>query len=231
MPSVITVIPARGGSKGIPKKNIALLGGKPLLAYTIEAAQEAHLDGPIVVSTDDNEITAVAKKLGVEVVKRPQEISGDTAPTEDALLHTLDEYQARGMSFDLVLTLQPTSPFRKPQTISAFVKQFCEMRSKYDAMLSFHEDRTDFWFQEDNGEFRRLFPDAPRRRQARRPLYGENSVLYITKVTALSETKSILGRRPAGFIIQHEEALDINDPCDLLLAEFLLSKSPSYGKN
>lgn len=231
MASIITIIPARGGSKGIPKKNIALLGGKPLLAYTIEAVQEANLNGPIVVSTDDYEIAVIAKKFGAQVVKRPQEISGDTAPTEDALLHVLYEYQARGMSFDMVLTLQPTSPFRNPKTISEFVKRFCEIHSEYDAMLSFHEDRTDFWVQEGNGAFHRLFPDAPRRRQARRPLYGENSVLYITKVTALSETKSILGRRPAGFIIAHEEALDINDSRDLLLAEFLLSQNPSHGKN
>lgn len=220
---LLIIIPARGGSKAIPKKNIALLGGKPLLAWTIEAARAAGNCGRIVVSTDAADIAAIARRYGVEVIDRPAELSGDTASTESALLHALDVLEAQGMRFDGVLTLPPTSPFRKPETIRAFVERFITLAPDEDALFTLHEDRTDFWVQETDGSFRRRDPNAPRRRQDRQPLYAENSAMYCTRTQALRETGFILGRRSVGFIINVDEALDINEPRDLLYAEVLVS--------
>lgn len=221
--NILAVITARGGSKGIPKKNIVPLCGKPLLAYTLESVLATKLSGRVVVSTDDDEIAAVAEKYNVQVIKRPPEISGDTASSESALLHVLDVLKKEEYFPDAVLLLQPTSPLRKAETIQKFVARFETIKNEYDAMLSLHEDRTDFWVN-NGGVFGRLFPNAPRRRQAREPLYAENSALYITNVDALRKTGSVLGSKTAGFIIDEDEALDINEPQDILLAELLLKK-------
>lgn len=222
MISILTVITARGGSKGIPRKNLVLLCGKPLLVYTIESALGAKLNGKVVVSTDDSEISSVAKANGAEVIKRPDEISLDTSSTESALLHALDVMEQRGFFPDAVLTLQPTSPFRKPETIRKFVDKFESLRGDFDSMLALHEDRTFFWVKGSNDEYKPLFADAPRRRQAREPLYPENSLLYITNTEALRKTGSIFGKKAAGFIVDPDEAVDINEPRDILFAEFLM---------
>lgn len=227
MLSLLTVITARGGSKGIPRKNMVLLGGKPLLSYTFESILAAHLEGRIVVSTNDNEIEQFSRTFSVEVIKRPHEISGDTASSESALLHALDVVARSGFHPEAVLTLQPTSPFRKPETIKKFVEKFFQIKDSFDAMLSVNENRDVFWIPAPDGSFRRLFPDAPRRRQERTPLFLENSALYITKVDVLRKTKSVLGEKTAGFVIGQEEALDINEPMDLLFADFYIK----YGSS
>src|SRR5262245_16604424 len=115
---MIAVIPARGGSKGIPRKNVKLLAGKPLLAHPILHAKHAPAVTRIVVSTDDEEIVAVSREWGAEVVPRPPEISGDRASSESALLHTLDYLKRKeGYEPNLVLFLQATSPLRAPHDI------------------------------------------------------------------------------------------------------------------
>lgn len=220
----LIVIPARGGSKGIPGKNIYPLKGKPLLAYTIEMIIKADLDNvDVVVSTDAPKIKEAALQYeGIEVVDRPDEISGDKASTEDALIHAVNEMERiKGKQYDAVLTLQPTSPLRKPETLKAFIMEYENNTDKYDALLSLTEDRTDFWIC-DNGEFGRLYPDAPRRRQDRKPLYRENSAYYITKTEALKNYHSVLGSRTGGFVIAESEGIDINEPVDLKIAEAFL---------
>lgn len=224
----LIVVPARGGSKGIPKKNIYPLVGKPLLSYTLEVIQRAGLaDTDVAVSTDSEEIAEVARSFsGVEVVHRPAEIAGDRASTEAALLHALNVMQERyGVKYDAVLTLQPTSPLRQPETLKQFIKTYEEQKDRYDAILSLHEDRSDFWVKKGDGVFDRRDPAAPRRRQEREPLYVENSAYYITSVVALRETHSVLGRRVNGFVIPESEGIDINEPVDLVIAEALLRGS------
>lgn len=221
----LAVIPARGGSKGIKKKNIALLCGKPLLGYTIEAARMADINGDIVVSTDDKDIAETAGGYSIEVIWRPKAISGDTAKTEEALIHALDYMKKmHGKTYDAVITMQPTSPFRKPETIRNFLKEYEKNRTVFDALLTLSEDRTDFWEKRDDGSFTRLFPDAPRRRQERKPLYAENSCLYVTDTEALRGTKSVLGRKVNGIVISSLEGLDINEPMDLVIAESYMGK-------
>lgn len=221
---ILAVIPARGGSKGIPRKNIYPLLGKPLLEYTLECVIEADVCEDIVVSTDSNEIMNVARNYNqIIIVPRPDDISGDTASTESALIHALD-YMKKfyNKEYDAVMTLQATSPLRKAETIKAFKERYERDYNKYDAMLTLHENRVDHWVRDDSGNFERLYPNASRRRQERKPLYMENSCIYITSVTSLIETKSVLGHRVNGFIISEEEGMDINEPIDIKIIEGIM---------
>ena len=211
------------GSKGIPKKNIQHVGDKPLLCYAIDSILDSGIDVDIVVSTDSDEIAQVALDHGgAYVIKRPESISGDGAKTEDALLDALDQMKSLyGKTYEVVLTVQPTSPFRKPETVKKFWEKFSEICNEYDAMLTLNETRTDYWVEE-SGSYHRLYPDAPRRRQDRKPLYIENSCLYATTVETLKETHSVLGNNVQGFLIDERETLDINEPIDLVLANLLV---------
>ena len=122
-PGVLAIIPARGGSKGIPRKNVRPLLGRPLLAHSIEHARQAPSVTRVVVSTDDAEIAAVARRFGAEVVDRPAEISGDAASSESALLHVLDHLRdAEGYEPDLVVFLQATSPLRRPGDVQGAIE-------------------------------------------------------------------------------------------------------------
>lgn len=220
----LIVIPARGGSKGIPHKNIAPVNGKPLLQYTIEAAIKAELDDTVIsVSTDDVMIAEVAAHYDrVLVVKRPAEISGDKAKTEDALIHAAQVYKEKfGYRCDIIIVLQPTSPLRKPSTLKNFVKAYLENIKVFDAMLTLHENREDHWLKTSTG-FERLYPNAPRRRQEREPLYIENSSIYGVTLNALEKTGSVLGTNVTGYVIDEEESIDINEPFDLILTDMIM---------
>ena len=222
----LIVIPARGGSKGIPGKNIFPINGKALLEYTIEVALEASLENAdIAVSTDSEKIKAVANKYkDIYVVDRPAEISGDKASTESALLHALDFMEkSYKKNYDSVITLQATSPLRKSETLRRLIEEFENGYPKFDALLSLNENRSDFWQEVKQGSYERLFKDAPRRRQERKPLYVENSAYYITGVDALRATKSVLGNVVNGFLIDEYEAIDINEMIDIYIAEGILN--------
>jgi CMP-N,N'-diacetyllegionaminic acid synthase len=202
------------------------LKGKPLLAYTIEAALGSGLCDSLWVSTDCTEIADVARSFGAQIIMRPADLSTDKASTESALIHALDTVSAQtGICFDTVLTLQPTSPLRRSESIAEFVNAFRE-RSDLDAMLTLHRDSSDFWVRESNG-YSRLYPNAPRRRQEREPLFVENSCMYITRAGPLRETQFILGKSCDGFEITATEAIDINEPIDLVFAAAMLEKQLS----
>lgn len=223
----LIVVPARGGSKGIPKKNIYPVLGKPLLEYTLEASLKAHIEGDIVVSTDSEDIAAVVQKFQeIEVVKRPDNLSTDNSTTEVALIHALNYMkEVYDKEYDCVVTMQPTSPLRKAKTIKKFIEEFEKNFEQYDSQLTFTETRSDYWILNQNNEFKRLFPDEPRRRQDRTPLYIENSCLYITKVEILRKTKSVLGEKIKGFIIDEIEGVDINQYEDIKIAEIYLKEN------
>lgn len=222
----LIVIPARGGSKGIPGKNIYPINGKPLLEYTLDVISRAQLsDTDVAVSTDSEKIMEVARKYdNVIAINRPAEISGDKSSTESALMHALD-YMERSYNktYEAVITLQATSPLRKEETLRRFVEQFELDYPRYDALLSLNEDRSDFWTEVNEGAFERLFKNAPRRRQERKPLFVENSAYYMTGVKELRETGSILGTKVNGFVISEYEAVDINEMIDIYITEGILA--------
>lgn len=219
---MIIVIPARGGSKRLPHKNILPLKGKPLLAYTLEAIKATGLKIPTYVSTDDERVADVARTYpGVEVVMRPAEFASDTASTESVLLHVLDILAERGQAPRWLMTLPPTSPFRSADTIRKFAESTAGCANDIDCLMSVTEDRSDFWRMHDDGRMQRLFPEAPRRQQDRTPLFEENSAVYMSRAQALRDTGFILGNSVRGIAIPSIEGFDINTAEDMRLAECL----------
>jgi len=224
--NMIVVIPARGGSKRIPKKNITPLLGKPLLEYTLDAVFKAGLDCPIYVSTDDDEIADIAANYNsVFVVKRPANIASDEASTESVLQHVLDSLISVRDAPEWVMTLPPTSPFRTHETIQQFVDIVLSSTVTQDCLMSVTENRGDFWVRSEDDGLVRLFSDAPRRQQERLPLFEENSAIYITKVSSLKKTGSILGESVRSISIPYIEGFDINTIDDLKVAECLAKMS------
>ena len=219
----LIVIPARGGSKRIHHKNIALLQGKPLIQYTIDCVSDAGLFDFLSVSTEDSTIAQIAKLNGVRVFNRPLELAKDNTSTEMALINSLDQFENDGNGLpEWIMTLPPTSPLRSASSLTSFIEKLDSVSKDIDCLMSVTENRGDFWSFGSNGNFQRLFPDAPRRQQDRTPLFEENSSIYLTRVAALKETGSILGRKVIGIPISNYEGLDINTPDDLQLAEVLI---------
>lgn len=221
---ILCVVPARGGSTRVPRKNIRELGGKPLLVHTLDAVTGSGLDLSLVVSTDDPLIAEVASESGASVLMRPKELASSTASTEVVLLHALDELEKSGRNFRWVMTLPPTSPFRQSATVRRFVEALSENVDDYDCLFSVHENYGDFWVRNKQGDISRLFPDAPRRQQDREPLFEENSAIYISSVHALREHNSVLGRSVRGLVIDPIEAIDINLPVDFIIAESIMQQ-------
>jgi len=225
---MIVVIPARGGSKRVPRKNVYPLKGRPLLSYTLDALQATSLNLPTYISTDDDFIASIGRNYpGVEVVMRPPEISGDLASTESVLLHILNLLESRQQFPEWVITLPPTSPFRSASTICRFVDSAKQSEADIDCIMSVSPNYGDFWRLRDQGRMERLFPDSPRRQQEREPLYEENSAIYASRTQALRETGLIFGRAVRGIVISTRESFDINNMDDIRLAESLLGELSS----
>ena len=141
---ILAFIPARGGSKGIPRKNLKKICGKPLINWSVEAALNARLVDRVVVSTDDQEIADTALKAGAEVpFLRPVELASDTSSTEDAMLHALAFEESEDRHYDAMLLLQPTSPLRRPDTIDAAITHF--ISSNCNSLVSVCEDHSFTW--------------------------------------------------------------------------------------
>ena len=223
------VIPARCESQRVALKNIRPLAGKPLIAYTVEAALAANFADPPIVSTDCEEIASVARAFGARVVMRPVELASATASTESALLHVLDVLALEGRRPAWIMTLPPTSPLRTAATIRRFAAEVEQRPGDQDCLMSVTENRGDFWRMSQGGMIHRLFPDAPRRQQDREPLFEENSAVYLTAVAALRATGSILGRRARGIAIESAEGWDINSAFDFDIAEALLVRANGEG--
>jgi CMP-N,N'-diacetyllegionaminic acid synthase len=193
------------------------------LAYTIETAKQSrHLDR-WVVSTDDEAIAKVATGCGAEVIRRPAEYATDQAPTEWALLHALDVLKASGYCPDFIVTLEPTSPFRTAGLIDRCI-EFAIERPDADCVMTVTETRKCYGRLVE-GRFEYLFPDQPRRRQDRTSLYEESSTVYVTRTSVLERDRSVLGHVRYGVVVENRrEAIDINEPMDLLIAEAVLAQ-------
>jgi len=225
---VIGVIPARRGSKGVPKKNIKPLLGKPLIAHTIEEARKSKYLDRIVISTDDPEIAEICGELGAGVVVRPSEFATDTAPTELALIHVVESLSRGGYEPDVVVTLEPTSPLRTHQLIDRCIEVLWETGAdsvisvkKIDACLGTIAE----------GRFEYLIKNQPRRRQDREPLYLESSTVYVTRTETLLERGSVLGERLYAVVVDEDEAIDINTPLDLVIAEAVMRWRQGRGSH
>lgn len=225
---VVTIIPARGGSRRIPKKNLRLLNGKPLIAYTIEQALAAQRVRRTVVTTDDPEIAKVAVSFGAEVITRPVEIATDTATSESALLHALDHLQATdGYVPELVVFLQCTSPIRNPEDIDQAIETL--LQEGADSLLSAHPTRLFVW-EEREGSLRSLtFDYSDRRREQDMPRhYRENGSIFVFRPWVLRELNNRLGGKIVVYEMDYWASFDINEEEDFQLCEWLLTQGPRH---
>ena len=218
---IVGIIPARGGSKGLPKKNIKDLCGKPLICYTIETAINSNLIDKIVVSTDDEETARIASKYNeIDVCMRPYKLSTDTASTESALIHACEFLtKKKNIDVDYVLTLEPTSPFRSINIIKQAINLLLD--DSFDSVVAVTEIKS-VLARVKNNHFSHVFPNQPRRRQDREGLYQESSTIYGTSYKKLIEKNLVIGDAPAALLINQNEAFDINDEFDFQIANFMM---------
>lgn len=218
---ILGVIPARGGSKGVLRKNIRPLAGEPLIGHSLRSAgQVAEID-LLVVSTDDAEIGETAQKYGVRIINRPVELAADNSSTEVVLLHALEVLELEGQQFDVILVLEPTSPLRSPHTILNAIAACVD--GSAPSVLAVRETKENIGFVRD-GLFRPVVRGAPRRRQDRAPFYVESSTIYACRVDYLRRTGSLVAENWAALVVPEEEVPDINTEVDFWWLEFLMEK-------
>jgi YrbI family 3-deoxy-D-manno-octulosonate 8-phosphate phosphatase len=227
MREVLAIIPARGGSKGIPGKNIRSLAGKPLIAHSIQHAREARQVTRVVVSTDDPSIAKVAADWAAEVVMRPAEIARDDSPSEQALLHVLDTLQKNeGYEPELVVFLQATSPIRRPGDVDGAIDSL--VTAGADSLFSASPQHGFVW-RADGGEPVSVtydFRSRPQRQNA--PVHVvENGSIYVFRPSILRAHGNRLGGRIATHTMGAKESVQIDEPGDLELAEALLVSAPT----
>lgn len=219
---VLAVIPARGGSKGIPHKNIVDLNGKPLIAYTIEAALQCKYVDRVVVSTDDDEIAEVSKRFGADVpFIRPAYLSTDTAKSIDALLHAVEFCEQREGVYDIVTLLQATSPFRDAKDLSGALEMYESSGNK--SIVSVHVASENPILLRQRDEQGNVYPilNAPStvRRQEMETYYTVNGAFYINSREQLTQDVS-LNDNDIGYVISRRHGIDIDDVDDLEYARW-----------
>lgn len=224
---VLGIVTARGGSKGVPRKNIRVLAGKPLLQWTAEAALEAKRLARVVLTTDDAEIAAIGRDAGLDVpFMRPAELALDTTPSLPVIQHVVATLEAAGDRYDATCLLQPTSPLRAPDTIDRCI----ELLETTDAdsvmtVLPVPDEHNPHWvfFQDATGALVPALADPPitRRQDLPRAFHREGQV-YATRRDVLMLGNSLYGARTVGYPIDPAESVNIDMPDDWRRAEALL---------
>jgi len=223
---VLAIIPARGGSKGIPKKNIIKVGGKPLIQYTIEAAKASKYIDEIHISTDDVEIVSTVNGLGLHINRlRPKHLAQDNSKTIEVMIDVLDYYNKQNIKFDIVVLLQPTQPLRKSFHIDEAIEKYLEFNEESVVSVSLVNEHP-ILMREIN-EFGTLLPllneTSTIRRQDFTPFYIVNGAVYINKVNELTSNTSLNDNlRP--YIMDRRYHVDIDTYNDLKMFELLLDE-------
>lgn len=223
---MIVIVPARGGSKGLPGKNIRLFGGVPLIEHTLRAALAARSVDRVLVSTDDDEILRVARAVpGVEApVRRPQHLATDDSSALDAYLHLIDSLEImEGRAPESVCVLLPTSPLRRPEDIDAAIQRF--MATNANSVISVSEAKPSAWLHhvDDDGRMERVVDDASplRNRQDHEKVYLPNGSIYVFDVAFARATGSLYGENSYAYLMPPERSVDIDTEADFVSAEAL----------
>ena len=223
---ILALIPARGGSKGLPRKNIKPLLGKPLIAWTVEQAKNSKYIDKVVVSTDDEEIAEISKKYGAEVpFLRPKELARDDSPTIDAIIHAINWFEERGEFFDILILLQPTSPLRTTEDIDNAIELFLNNKDALSLISVKENEHPPFWSLEIENKFLKpLFGEEyfKKRRQELPKSYMPNGAIFISYVDILKKYKTFYTPKTIAYIMPPERSIDIDNEFDFLLAEFIL---------
>ena len=224
--SLLAIIPARGGSKGIPGKNIKALNGRPLIYYTLDAASSVVPSENICISTDSDEIIRVVREYGLDVpFKRPSNLATDTAGSYEVILHAIEFYEKRGMQYDSIVLLQPTSPFRTGKHVR---QAHALYQSDLDMVASvkiahanpyftlFEENTAGFLSRSKTGSFTRR-QDCP-------VVYEFNGAIYIMNVQSLKKGSHTSFSRIKKYVMTEEDSLDIDTNFDWMIAESIISQ-------
>jgi len=225
---ILGIIPARGGSKGIPKKNIKFLGGKPLLQYTSEIALQSKMLSKVIISSDDEEIIAVAKTLGITVpFIRPKNLAEDTSSTLDVIKHAVDFLEKQGEHFDAICLLQVTSPFRTLQLLDSAIEKF--ISNNTDSLVSVlevpHEFNPHWVFKKSDNNTLELSTgekEIIKRRQDLPKTYFRDGSIYITKTAVLMNKNSLYGNTVGYIESSKERYVNIDTMRDWIKAEKML---------
>ena len=221
----VAIIPARGGSKGIPKKNLKKINGIPLVLYSVSHAKLSKYIDEVIVSTDSKEIQEVCRLKGARVIRRPEEISGDKSSTEEAMLHVLEKTEYK--KSDLVVLLQPTSPLRKPADVDFAIEKLHSTKS--DSLFSSTAGHHFIWYSK-NDNLDSITYDY-QSRQMRQDITGhylENGSIYISTVENLVENNNRLGGKISTFEMDFVQSLQIDNSSELELVRDLISKNHEY---
>lgn len=223
---ILGLIPTRGGSKGVEGKNIILLEGRPMLAYTIEAAQQCRRLSTVMVTTDNDQIEEVAQQYGARTNRHPPELSYDGQPTFPVIRQVVTSLRNQGEHYDLVVTMRATSPLRTAFDINSALELMDATEA--DSVVSMVADETGHpmrlkYLSED----RRVIPlmpgeeDSPLPRQAIPTVYRRNGAVYVTRADVILDG-SLFGKDSRGFVMPKRRSININDADDILIAAALL---------
>jgi len=219
--NIVAIIPARGGSKGIPRKNIINFCGKPLMAWTIEQAAGSRYVDKVYVTSDNKEILGVAKRYGAEIIRRPKELSADTSSSEEAILHAVSEIE-KTSAIDAVVFLQATSPLRDSADIDMAVEKFFAENADSLFSAAILEDFC-VWGYRNNVLKSITFDHRNRgRRQERTPYYLENGSMYVFKPGILRKYNNRLGGKIAMCAMDYWKSCEIDKTEDLEICEYFM---------
>ena len=223
---VLGIIPARGGSKGVPRKNVKMLGGKPLICHSIDAAKGSKSITQFLVSTDDPEITEVARSSGAEVLPRPPALAQDTTPMSEVIHHVLQEC---GAGFDVILLLQPTCPQRTSQDIDAALGAFHDLHvQSVMSVYQVEDNHPGRMYRLKSDRLAPLFPEwIAARRQDLPAIYHRNGAIYACRVDHFERTGYLWDEKPVPYVMPRDRSLNIDDPFDFEIAEFIYSRPQS----
>lgn len=220
---IAALITARGGSKGIPKKNITMLCGKPLIQWTVESAMNSGYIDKIFLSTDNDEIINSVKKFPVEIpFKRPKNLSSDKAMSTDVILHFIEWMKKSGNGYDILLLLQPTSPFRKSEHIDSSIKKFLGSGEAL-SLISVTENIKSPYLSRKisaDGFVENLFNvKSEKRRQDIPVTYYINGAIYLISIKNFEKYKTFQTPKTLSYIMPYYSSIDIDEPMDLKIAE------------
>ncbi|MDR5674228.1 acylneuraminate cytidylyltransferase family protein [Halalkaliarchaeum sp. AArc-GB] len=229
---VLALIPARGGSSRVPRKNIRDLGGKPLIAHTIEDALNSEVVDDTVVSTDDDEIAAISEEWGAEVpFRRPKELATDTSPTSPVVRHALDWLESnRGEDYNILVLLQATSPFRKPEDIDKSIRKLSNTNGSSLISTTEYSVPPQWAISENsNGFLQPHCEDSPlwsasSSRSQDFDLKHPNGAIFATYTDRYRETGTFYTEKTVGYEMPRKRSIDIDEPIDLEIARALISE-------
>ena len=242
MTGIIGMIPARGGSKRLPRKNIKIFLGKPLIAWTIEHAKNSKLLDRVVISTDDEEIAEIARIYGAEVpFLRPKDLATDSSPTIDAVIHMLDWFEDKGMHFDIVALLEPTSPLRKCNDIDGAIDLLIQNIDNADCIVSVGEVSHELPFfimkLTSKGYLRPFtdkylnFGDASHEMQKNEKCYFPYGGIYISKTETLRRSRTFYGDKLIPYLVEKWQNYEMDDVYDYLCIEAIARYRLSSGSS